>query len=211
MSRSMKQKQDGQLAKVTESVIGKRAAALAGGEKVAPQKVLQLIRKCGHREGQRELLQIRVAEEIARYFQSNEDENETKGNESKLLEDNRSEVGRPVLLFLLGPNAHHRRNNQRGLEAVHKEHRHPCECEYSKLAQAHETGKHHVGEKVRRTDNSLVGQRPDFPSQKLPKQTIPQSLPERAFLIHLAPETPASKSLPRRHAGTATPAAHRIA
>jgi hypothetical protein len=42
----MKKKQDGQLGKVAESIVGKRAVAFVYGEEVAPDKVLHLIRKC---------------------------------------------------------------------------------------------------------------------------------------------------------------------
>src|SRR5271157_6659535 len=102
----MQQKQDGQLGKVAESVIDKCVTTLPGGEKIAPDKVLHLIGKRGHREGQREPLQIRMWKVVAGNLQSGEDENETERNENKLLEDNGTEVGRPILLFLLGPNAH---------------------------------------------------------------------------------------------------------
>jgi hypothetical protein len=61
-----------------------------------------------------------MGKESAGNLQGRKNEDKAEENQDKLLEDNGAEVARPVLFFLLGANAHHRRDNQRGLEAVHK-------------------------------------------------------------------------------------------
>ena len=80
MPVEMKQEQDGQLGKVAESVVGKRKTALAGGEKIAPHKVLHLVRKCRHGKRQCQILQIRMVKEAAECLQPNQDQNEAAGD-----------------------------------------------------------------------------------------------------------------------------------
>src|SRR5580704_1309939 len=78
MSASMKEKQNGQLGKVAECIIGKRATALVRREKIAPQKILHLVSEGRHRERKCQFLQICMTEEGTRCLQSDEDENKTE-------------------------------------------------------------------------------------------------------------------------------------
>ena len=128
-----------------------------------------------------------MGEETAGDLEGEEDQNEAAEDKNQLLEDDGAEVERPVLLFLLGADAHHRRDNQRGLDAIDEEHRHPGQREDSKLAQAHEAEKHYTGEEVRRADHRLVCQRPGFPPQELAQKTVPNSFKKRKFSAHPSP------------------------
>jgi hypothetical protein len=127
-----------------------------------------------------------MGEKRARTFQGNKNKNEAKKYKYKFLKDDGAKVERLVLLLLLGTDAHHRRDNQRGLKAIHKLNRHPSERKDAKLAEAHEADEHKIGQKIRCADNRLIRQRPKFSSRKLPKNAILDSLTERGFCVHIA-------------------------
>jgi hypothetical protein len=61
-----------------------------------------------------------MVEQTTRCLESCEDKNEASRNKNKFLKNTSAEVGRPILLFLLGADAHHRGDNQRSLQAVYK-------------------------------------------------------------------------------------------
>jgi hypothetical protein len=102
------------------------------------------------------------------------------------LKDDGAKVERLVLLLLLGTDAHHRSDNQRGLKAIHKLNTHPSERKDAKFAETHEADEHKIGQKIRCADNRLIRQRPEFSSRKLPENAIPDSLTERGFRVHSA-------------------------
>src|SRR5580698_982782 len=141
------------------------------------------------------MLEIGMMKNPARTRNGRKNENKTEGDKTDFLKNNCTEIGGSVFLFLLGPDAHHRRNNQSRLKTVYEHYRHPRQNEYSEFAQAHEAGEHHVGQEIRCADYRLIGQSPEFPSNQLPKRSIAKSLCDRVCCIHPAPEVLPSRSM----------------
>ena len=69
-----------------------------------------------------------------------------------------------MLGILLGPDAHHGRDNERELDAVGEEHTQPGKREDTVVAQTEEAGEQNVGDEVGTADERLVSQRGRRPS-----------------------------------------------
>ncbi len=72
------------------------------------------------------------------------------------MKENGPEISRSFRRVLLGPDAHHRRDDQTGLDAVREQHQQPRKREAAELLGTQVAGDKQRGEEVGAADDNLV-------------------------------------------------------